>query len=157
FGKPESFDPRNDPIVRVQARRLRNQLTRYYREEGHEDALVIELPKGGYAPIFRPFQARPPKRSDSPAPVSRNTVMVMPFADYSPAADQKYFCDGLREELVHRLAQLSGVRLVARESEADAALVITGSLRLSGGNARITANIIDTAAGCYLWSTSIDR
>src|SRR5947209_14084300 len=33
FGKPESFDPRNDPIVRVQARRLRAQLSRYYREE----------------------------------------------------------------------------------------------------------------------------
>src|SRR5258705_13954850 len=34
FGKDASFDPRNDPIVRVQARRLRAQLTRYYREEG---------------------------------------------------------------------------------------------------------------------------
>jgi hypothetical protein len=33
-GKPESFDPRNDPIVRVQARRLRTHLARYYREEG---------------------------------------------------------------------------------------------------------------------------
>src|SRR4051812_25723986 len=53
FGKDNSFDPRNDPIVRVQARRLRTQLARYYREEGQEDNLVIDLPKGGYAPIFR--------------------------------------------------------------------------------------------------------
>src|SRR5258708_2567409 len=45
FGKDDSFDPRNDPIVRVQARRLRAQLERYYREEGHEDQLVTELPK----------------------------------------------------------------------------------------------------------------
>src|SRR5690348_4557912 len=43
FGKPESFDPRNDPIVRVQARRLRAQLARYYHEEGQEDSLVLEL------------------------------------------------------------------------------------------------------------------
>src|ERR1039457_1363767 len=56
FGKPESFDPRNDPIVRVQARRFRGQLARYYSEEGQDDALVIELPKGGYAPVFRPQQ-----------------------------------------------------------------------------------------------------
>src|SRR5204862_1738411 len=52
FGKPASFDPRNDPIVRVQARRLRTQLTRYYREEAAEGELLIELPKGGYAPSF---------------------------------------------------------------------------------------------------------
>ncbi len=54
FGKDESFDPRNDPIVRVQARRLRAQLTRYYREEGQDDELAIDLPKGGYAPISGP-------------------------------------------------------------------------------------------------------
>src|ERR1700760_1219424 len=45
FGKPESFDPRNDPIVRVQARRLRAQLGRFYREEAPESDLTIELPK----------------------------------------------------------------------------------------------------------------
>src|SRR5947208_7883814 len=51
FGKDTSFDPRGDPIVRVQARRLRSQLDRYYREEGQDDEIVIELPKGGYAPV----------------------------------------------------------------------------------------------------------
>src|SRR5579871_4759537 len=48
FGKPESFDPRNDPIVRVQARRLRAHLALYYSQEGQADPLVLELPKGGY-------------------------------------------------------------------------------------------------------------
>src|SRR5881396_454370 len=37
FGKDNTFDPRNDPIVRVQARRLRAQLSRYYHEEGQDD------------------------------------------------------------------------------------------------------------------------
>src|SRR5215217_8036119 len=50
FGKEDSFDPRTDPIVRVQARRLRAKLVRYYREEGRVDEWIIELPKGGYAP-----------------------------------------------------------------------------------------------------------
>ena len=171
FGKPESFDPRNDPIVRVQARRLRNQLTRYYREEGHDDPMVIELPKGGYTPIFRASKPGPAKRTDT-ALVSRNTVAVLPFADHTPAADHKYFCEGVRAEVIHRLAQLSGVRLVVWDAAGEidpetdfcgmaerssAALIVTGSLRLSGGKARITVNLIDTAAGCYLWSTSIDR
>src|SRR5437764_885981 len=60
FGKPTSFDPRNDPIVRVQARRLRTQLARYYREEAVDGELLIELPKGGYAPTFRLQRAPPP-------------------------------------------------------------------------------------------------
>jgi len=50
FGKESSFDPRMDPIVRVQARRLRMRLATYYQEEGQADELVIELPKGGYTP-----------------------------------------------------------------------------------------------------------
>src|SRR6202521_5632128 len=88
FGKPESFDPRNDPIVRVQARRLRAQLARYYHDEGPADELVIELPRGGYAPVFRALKRVPVRRSMSPALVSRNTVMVLPFSDHSAGIDQ---------------------------------------------------------------------
>ena len=50
FGKEASFDPRTDPIVRVQARRLRARLARYYLDEGNSDEVVVDLPKGGYAP-----------------------------------------------------------------------------------------------------------
>src|SRR3984885_6824958 len=52
FGKDQSFDPRMDPIVRVQARRLRIRLTSYYQDEGQSDEVIIELPKGGYTPTF---------------------------------------------------------------------------------------------------------
>ena len=79
FGKPESFDPRNDPIVRVQARRLRAQLARYYREEAPDSELSIDLPKGGYAPVFRLLKSAPVRRTISPALVSRNTVAVAAF------------------------------------------------------------------------------
>jgi serine/threonine-protein kinase len=172
FGKDTSFDPRNDPIVRVQARRLRAQLARYYREEGQEDELVIEMPKGGYAPIFRPLKSEPPKRSISPALVSRNTVLVLPFSDHSPGSDQKYFCEGLSQEIIHTLAGMDAIRLVASSQTVDtegrydsregasrqnAAMMINGSVRLADGEVRITTNLIDTASDCYLWSGSIDR
>jgi serine/threonine-protein kinase len=172
FGKDTSFDPRNDPIVRVQARRLRAQLARYYREEGQEEELVIEMPKGGYAPVFRPLKSVAPKRSITPTLVSRNTILVLPFADHSPAGDQTYFCKGLNEEIIHTLAVMDAIRLVAwnqavdaegqcdiREvaSRLNAAMIISGSVRLAGAEARITTNLIDTASGCYLWSGSIDR
>jgi tetratricopeptide (TPR) repeat protein len=53
LGKGESFDPKADPIVRVQMRRLREHLARYYATEGRGEPLVIEIPKGTYAPSFR--------------------------------------------------------------------------------------------------------
>ena len=52
LGKGDSFDPRIDPIVRAEASRLRQRLERYYSVEGRSDSLVINLPKGTYAPIF---------------------------------------------------------------------------------------------------------
>jgi TolB-like protein/Flp pilus assembly protein TadD len=172
FGKDDSFDPRNDPIVRVQARRLRAQLTRYYTEEGRDDDLAIELPKGGYTPVFRPLKSGTLKRPFSPAFVSRNAILVLPFSDHSPGGDQNHFCQGISEEIIHTLAGIEGLRLVAWSGAAypdsqyqgrdaaerlNAAMFVSGSLRTSGTNARITTNLIDTQSGCYLWSGSIDR
>jgi predicted ATPase len=57
FGRPETFDPRTDTIVRVQARRLRARLDAYYKTVGHADPVVIEMPRGTYAARF---QAAPP-------------------------------------------------------------------------------------------------
>ena len=161
FGKPESFDPRNDPIVRVQARRLRAQLARYYREEGQESELSIELPKGGYAPVFRPVRTTPSRRTVNPVLVSRNSAVVVPFADHSAAGDQEYFCRGLTQEVIHALASSGEIRLVAwnehAAERANAALMVTGSIRRAGNNARIAMNVIDSSSGCYLWSGAIDR
>src|SRR6266545_7752335 len=53
FGRGESFDPSTDTIVRVQARRLRSKLEKYYVCEGQADPIVIDLPKGQYAASFR--------------------------------------------------------------------------------------------------------
>jgi adenylate cyclase len=53
FGRRPDFDSRLDPVVRTEASRLRARLNEYYIKEGQGDALVIELPKGGYVPRFR--------------------------------------------------------------------------------------------------------
>ena len=53
FDKDESFDPRIDPTVRSEARRLRAKLTEYYEAAHDEDKILIDLPKGAYAPVFR--------------------------------------------------------------------------------------------------------
>ena len=68
----DNFDPQTDPIVRVEAGRLRQALTRYYGEAGRDDPVAIDLPRGTYVPRFHPRaikrairQIDPPIRSDS--------------------------------------------------------------------------------------------
>src|SRR5215472_6842645 len=48
FGRRPDFDPRQDPVVRTEAARLRARLAEYYANEGKADAVIIEMPKGGY-------------------------------------------------------------------------------------------------------------
>ena len=52
FGRSKSYDSRSDSVVRVQASRLRAKLQDYYSNEGKDDRVIIDLPKGHYAPVF---------------------------------------------------------------------------------------------------------
>ncbi|MEO7275508.1 MAG: tetratricopeptide repeat protein [Vicinamibacterales bacterium] len=169
FDKSASFDPRADPIVRVQARRLRARLARYYREEGAEDTVVLDLPKGGYAPVFKLRDAAASGRRSLGATLAgQNTIAVLPFADLSPGHDLDYFCQGLRQETIHRLATLEALRVLSI-TPGDAAsaaaghgypnfvaLLVTGSVRKSGNRLRTTIHLVDGATSSYLWSESVD-
>jgi TolB-like protein/tetratricopeptide (TPR) repeat protein len=168
FDRSASYDPRVDPIVRVEARRLRSKLKAYYEGDGCNDPVIFEFPAGGYAPQIRESNHRPPN-----APPAVNTVAVLPFANLSACADNDYFSDGLTEELTHALTKLEGMRVVAwnsavrlRGAELDipevrrqlqVANVLTGSVRISGTSLRVRAQLIDTATGVYLWSETFDR
>jgi Malectin domain len=57
FGRPESFQPKEDPIVRVDAIRLRKCLSDYYRGEGRSHRVQISLPKGHYVPEFQTIES----------------------------------------------------------------------------------------------------
>ncbi|WP_026381489.1 hypothetical protein [Afifella pfennigii] len=80
FGRDETFDAQADPVVRIEARRLRRDLDSYYMGEGARDAVRISIPKGGYAPRFdwrveadRAGDAGPPNAASSEAPARRDT------------------------------------------------------------------------------------
>jgi hypothetical protein len=74
FGRSSSrYDSRNDSVVRVQAKRLRSKLQEYYLTEGKNDPLIIDLPKGHYAPTFSyPVESNgsPTRRSNLKSPIS---------------------------------------------------------------------------------------
>lgn len=168
FGKEATFDPRTDPIVRVQARRVRARLVRYYHEEGGADEILIELPKGRYAPTFRRNTGdAQPRGVTDPLRVSRNTVTVLPLEDHSRAGNLGYFCRALTGQLIHRLAQVPAVSVVAaaRADEPNppdvrdghpvqAALVVTGSVRPAGERVVVTTQLVDSFRGSYLASQS---
>ena len=58
LGRPDNFDPQTDPIVRVEATRLRRALARYYAGEGARDPVVIDMPRGHYVAAFHRGAAR---------------------------------------------------------------------------------------------------
>jgi hypothetical protein len=67
LGRSASFDPQNDPIVRVEATRLRRAMDRYYATDGRHDSLKITMPKGGYSVIFEEADQRSAALSSRPA------------------------------------------------------------------------------------------
>ncbi|MGB6535691.1 MAG: hypothetical protein WBF58_06975 [Xanthobacteraceae bacterium] len=65
LGRGADFDPQRDPIVRVEAARLRQALARYYAAAGRDDELVIDLPRGTYVPLVRRAVSEPSAPAES--------------------------------------------------------------------------------------------
>ena len=171
FDRKSSYDPRVDPIVRVEARRLRSKLKAYYEGDGGADPVLIEFLSGTYAPRLALRQAAAPARE--PLAGTGITVAVLPFADLGLKPQNQYFSDGLTEELIHALTKVPRLRVVAwttaaqlRDRQDDLRslrdqlhvdAVLTGSVRIAGANLRVRVQLIDTASGVYLWSETFDR
>jgi TolB-like protein len=102
-----------------------------------------------------------------------DSIAVLPFADLSQEHDQEYFADGMAEEVLDLLTQVPGLKVIGRSSSfqfkgqnqdlrkiGDALgvrYVIEGSVRRSGQQVRVTAQLIDTADGSHLWSETYDE
>ena len=171
FDRKTDYDPRIDPIVRVEARRLRAKLKAYYTSPGRRDDIVIAFPKGTYVPVFR-CRGATPAGSPRVEPLEKS-IVVLPFTNLTPGAGDDYFSDGLAEELIHLLTRIPGLRVVAwssasqmRGREQDLAgirqqlkvgSVLRGSVRRTPARVRVTAQLIDAESGSYLWSEAYDR
>jgi TolB-like protein/Flp pilus assembly protein TadD len=171
FDRPESFDPGMDPIVRVEARRLRTKLARYYEVEGRADEVIIELPKGGYVPAFG---NREQQRVSPPAEADANRLAVLPFVDLTGSEEASYLADGLTWELIHGLTRLRNLAVLAWHSSSQlrgerqpdigavreklqVQWVVAGSVRRWREQLRVVAQLIDASTGVYLWSETYER
>jgi hypothetical protein len=80
LGRDSSFDPQTDPIVRVQARRLRQTLLLYYADKGANEVMRIVLPVGGYAPEFvEPVKSAAIEPAAEPARPRDNRLFPTPW------------------------------------------------------------------------------
>ena len=82
FERPDSYDPGTDPIVRLEARRLRLKLAEYYQQEGIDDPVIIDVPKGAYVPGFRfrrtpevEAELEPTREPEAAAPRGMNRIL----------------------------------------------------------------------------------
>jgi len=73
FGRAIGYDPTDDNIVRSYARKLRQRIERYFATEGRDETLRIEIPRGGYTPIFYEH-ATDQRELDSPDVLPRDTA-----------------------------------------------------------------------------------
>ena len=97
YDKAVSFDPQLDPIVRVEAGRLRSRLLEYYAGPGRDDAVIVELPKGTYLPVIR--DQRPASPQTAP-----DSLAVIPLRRDSDL-ELSYLVEGISEALTIRLAR----------------------------------------------------
>ena len=151
FDRDTSFDPRTDPIVRVQARQLRHRLERYYSASGSQADVVVYLPKGSYASEFRTRKrgsSVPRRRLRTawvaaavlsgagvallafhwPADDSIDALAVLPFTNLSGEPDQEYLSDGLTDALITELAKVGPLTVISRAS----------AMRFKGSDAPLT-------------------
>jgi TolB-like protein/Tfp pilus assembly protein PilF len=141
FGRRPDYNPKHDAIVRTEAGRLRARLSEYYLGEGRGDPLLIELPKGGYAPRFRQTERKGWEQKATPrhawptvalagltvalaaagwwwvrhksAPVA---IAVLPLNNMSQDPANDYFADGLTSEIIRNLSIIDGLAVRSQTS-----------------------------------------
>jgi TolB-like protein/DNA-binding winged helix-turn-helix (wHTH) protein/Flp pilus assembly protein TadD len=111
-------------------------------------------------------------RSHGPAPAGIRSIAVLPLENLSGDASQNYFADGMTDELITDLAQISALRVISRTSvmvykgarkplpqiarELNVDAVVEGTVLRSGDQVRITAQLIEASTDKHLWSQSYE-
>lgn len=160
------FDARVDPIVRVEARRLRRLLEAYNKAEGESDPVLISMSPRGYT-LSAGYNGKT-RESDSSAPRS---LAVLPFANLTHDPSRRGFCDGVTEEVFAALTRMDDLKIASRTSAAQfrgprdvrtigqelgVDAVLEGSVRIENDTVRVTAHLSSAADGFNVWSETFD-
>ena len=169
YGRDEDFDAAHDPVVRIQAGRLRRSMERYYLVAGTQDPIRIEIPKGSYVPVFTEGPGRKPSSNLTVAPptaqesrTSWPSVLVLPFEDMTGNPDLSYLGSGLATELCLALGQCEDLRVMlqhpavdSREVKTRPDFVVSGNVRCDGSTFKIVVQLRCDATGEQIWADSL--
>jgi TolB-like protein len=187
FGRDASFDPKTNPAVRVEASRLRRRLEHYYLTLGRRDPVLIEVPRGTYAPVFHPHadvlhleqdlaELRKSPDSDEDAaswigPLPGGpSIVVLPFQTLG--GPDSVFGDGITVEIVTALSRFRELHLIGRSTafrhrgqrdvaqlraELGAEYVLSGSVRRAEDRVRVHAELSSGADGSLVWAEEYER
>jgi len=166
FGRKTDFDPSTDPIVSVEARRLRRALEHYYLTAGRRDRVQITIPKGGYVPSFL-FQTGADSSSSSPEIEPNNNgrvdpwplVLIRPFQNFSEGTGPDYVAEGCRIELAIELSRYQDIRVLMKPSDPErqsieepmARFLIEGSVRYGPHNLNVAIQLFDQKLHRQVW------
>jgi TolB-like protein len=158
---------------------IRDKLTYSFEDLGEQSVKNIARPVRAYA--FRPKAiADLPPSSVLPAPpisqpavAPRLSIVVLPFANLNNDPDQEYFADGITEDLTTDLSRITDMFVISRNTaftyrnkpidtkqigrELCVRYVLEGSVRRSGSQIRINAQLIDAETDAHLWAERFDR
>ena len=121
----------------------------------------------------RSKRAKAEDHVEKPVGLDKHRLAVLPLANISPDPRDEYFADGLTEELITRLSEVSGLKVIARTSimnykrkeksareigkELGVSSIVEGSVRKADNKLRVTVQLIDPATEEHLWSSHYDR
>jgi TolB-like protein len=170
FHRKARFNPARDPIVRVQARRLRQKLVDYYQTEGLLDPVRITIPVGSYVPVFSTVDL------DQRAAFQNGrtcSVAVLPLSAVDSDPESKHFADVMTAELTHALAAAGGLEVVSRTSASAfkgvaqdvraigkalaADFIVEGCTRLADNHHRISLQLTATETGYHCWAAWFEQ
>lgn len=136
---------------------------------------IETLPRRGYRYVGPAVTASDKDRSSAPSLTlpDRPSIAVLPFANLGSDAEQDYFADGMVDDIITGLSRINWLFVIARNStftykgqavdvkqvgrELGVRYVLEGSVRRTGGNARITGQLIDASTGMHVWAERYDR
>ena len=162
FGRRTDFDPILDPIVRVQAGRLRRSLERYYLLR-NADPIRIELPKGSYTPRFTPNRSQPDQRlSAALADPPEWPLLVIHCFEAASTLEQQI---GMRvaDELTTELLRYGDVRVARKQdllpdgvrAQSSPRFELRGRIRCEESAIHVSAEVIDRSTGEDLWRDAL--
>ena len=121
LNRPPDFNPDLDPVVRILAGRLRRSLFAYYQDEGKQDPIRIDIPKGSYIPLFFDMDdaVLPDDKNENImaqiADIVRPAIVVQPLKNLTGDSEQDYFVQGFTQELIIELSRYEDFQVIISE------------------------------------------